>query len=269
MVNIVGVGDNVVDKYLDLGLMFPGGNAVNVPVLACKYCNAGAAYIGALGDDRAGRRIYEVLQKEGIDVSRTRIIEGSNAYAEVTLVDGDRVFVGGYKGVSDQIHLTNDDYEYLKKFDIIHTSVFSFIESELDNLSKTGKILSFDFSDTYEQSYLEKTLHLVDFAFFSGGDKPLDEIKTFQKQVSAKGPRLVLVTRGSKGAVLYYKDEYYVQSSAPTKVVDTLGAGDAFIAGFIVNILEGREVSASLQRAAEVAAKTCRYFGAFGYGLRC
>ena len=29
---IVGVGDNVLDKYVDQGLMYPGGNAVNVPV---------------------------------------------------------------------------------------------------------------------------------------------------------------------------------------------------------------------------------------------
>uniref|UniRef100_UPI0023A7B09E PfkB family carbohydrate kinase n=1 Tax=Tepidanaerobacter syntrophicus TaxID=224999 RepID=UPI0023A7B09E len=183
MAKIIGVGDNVVDKYLDLGLMFPGGNALNVAVLSYRY-GADAAYMGVLGEDRAGRHIYETLQKEGIDVSHVRITEGPNAYSEVTLVDGDRVFVGGDPGVSTQLSFTEDDFEYMKKFDLIHTSVYSYIEDELKNLKETGKIVSFDFSDSYEQSYLNKTLPYVDFAFFSGSGKSLEEIKDFQKKVS-------------------------------------------------------------------------------------
>ncbi len=266
MVKIIGVGDNVVDKYLDLGLMFPGGNALNVPVLAHRY-GADAAYLGVLGDDKAGRHIYEVLQKEGIDICRMRMVKGSNAYAEVTLVEGDRVFVGGDKGVSTQLFLSKDDFEYMKKFDLIHTSVYSNIEHGLENIKKTGKIVSFDFSDIYEQSYLDKTLPFVDFAFFSGSDMPLDDIKVFQKQVTEKGPSLVLVTRGSNGAVLYYEDKYYIQDSVPIKVIDTLGAGDAFIASLILDILKGKEVSSALRKAAIDAASTCTYFGAFGYGV--
>lgn len=266
MAKIIGVGDNVVDKYLDLGLMFPGGNALNVAVLSYRY-GADAAYMGVLGEDRAGRHIYETLQKEGIDVSHVRITEGPNAYSEVTLVDGDRVFVGGDPGVSTQLSFTEDDFEYMKKFDLIHTSVYSYIEDELRNLKETGKIVSFDFSDSYEQSYLNKTLPYVDFAFFSGSGKSLEEIKDFQKKVSEQGPSLVLITRGSKGAILYYNGKYYLQDSVPTKVVDTLGAGDAFIASLIVSILDRKEVTFAMQKAAEDAAKTCTYYGAFGYGI--
>ena len=36
-VKVLGIGDNVVDKYLNLGLMFPGGNALNVAVFAHRY----------------------------------------------------------------------------------------------------------------------------------------------------------------------------------------------------------------------------------------
>ena len=48
---IVGVGDNVLDRYIDQGLMYPGGNAVNVPVLALRFGAEAAAYVGAVGDD--------------------------------------------------------------------------------------------------------------------------------------------------------------------------------------------------------------------------
>ena len=64
---IVGVGDNTVDKYLHLKMMFPGGNAVNVPVLARRYGHD-ASYIGWLGDDTYGHLILDALVAEGLDV---------------------------------------------------------------------------------------------------------------------------------------------------------------------------------------------------------
>ena len=51
---IATVGDNVVDCYPDLGVMYPGGNTVNVAVHA-RRLGARAAYLGALGTDTAGR----------------------------------------------------------------------------------------------------------------------------------------------------------------------------------------------------------------------
>jgi fructoselysine 6-kinase len=64
MVWVIGVGDNTIDKYQDLRVMFPGGNAVNVAVLAHRYGHP-ASYIGWLGDDAHGHLILNVL--EGLD----------------------------------------------------------------------------------------------------------------------------------------------------------------------------------------------------------
>ncbi len=50
------------------------------------------------------------------------------------------------------------------------------------------------------------------------------------------------------------------------KVVDTLGAGDAFAARFMVDNLGGFSVQVALQNAAKSAAETCMYYGAFGHG---
>ena len=110
MVRIIGVGNNVVDKYIDLGKMFPGGNALNVAALA-RRCGAEASYIGCIGNDAAGSHIYESLKAGGVDVSRIKIIEGDNAYCKVTLVDGDRVFVEETYGVCPNLNFSDDDYE--------------------------------------------------------------------------------------------------------------------------------------------------------------
>ena len=112
MVKIIGIGDNVVDKYIHMGTMYPGGNALNIAVLGRRY-GADTAYLGCLGNDYAGKHIYESLKNEGVDLSKIRILDGENAYAEVTLIEGDRVFVKGSKGVSHNLILEKEDYEFI------------------------------------------------------------------------------------------------------------------------------------------------------------
>ena len=99
---IVGVGDNVLDRYIDQGLMYPGGNAVNVPVLALRFGAEAAAYVGAVGDDEGGSWLLEALGLEGLDTSRVKVLPERNSYSRVALVDGDRTFVGGDKGASSK-----------------------------------------------------------------------------------------------------------------------------------------------------------------------
>jgi fructoselysine 6-kinase len=268
-VKVLGIGDNVVDKYLNLGLMFPGGNALNVPVFAHRY-GADAAYIGVLGNDRAGRHIRECLGEEGVDISHVQFVSRPNRYARVTLVAGERVFLPGRnKEVTRMLALSATDYEFMRGFDVVHTSVHSFIDDHLQEIRAHSRLLSYDYSGVYDPQLLAKTLPHVDCAFFSGTGVPLEEIRALQKQLCEKGPRLVMVTRGAAGAILYLAGAYYEQDTVATQVADTLGAGDAFIARFLVGLLRGEEVRAALRGAAEASAAACQNYGAFGYGIPC
>lgn len=266
MPGIIGIGDNVIDKYLDLNRMFPGGNALNVTVLAKRH-GVNAAYIGCLGNDRPGNHILDTIIKEGIDVSHVRVMEGTNAYSRVTLVNGDRAFLGGNRGVSLNIELCDEDYEYIKGFDIIHTSIFSGTEKYLKKFMDIGIPVGFDYSDVFSKGYIEMTLPYVTCAFFSGSGKTIDEIKEFQVYASSMGPKYVLVTRGAKGAVLYTEGKYYEQGIVPAEVIDTLGAGDGFIARFLTGLLNNEAMKDILSESAGASAKICTHYGAFGYGI--
>ena len=74
---ILGIGDNTVDIYVDQGMEYPGGNAVNVAVLA-RRLGAETSYLGCLGRDALGDLVHECLVAEGVDVSRCRRIDGPN-----------------------------------------------------------------------------------------------------------------------------------------------------------------------------------------------
>lgn len=266
MVKIIGIGDNVVDKYIHMGTMYPGGNALNIAVL-CRRYGAETAYLGCLGSDFAGKHIYKSLKKEGVDVSRVRVLKGENAFAEVTLINGDRVFVNGSKGVSQNIVLDDEDYKFISKFQLAHTSIYSGIEDLLPSIKKVNVKISYDFSNDYTDHHLDKALPHVDYAFFSGSDKRDDEVIKFIKEVRAYGAELVLVTRGSKGATLWYNNEYYNQGIVPTDVVDTLGAGDGFISRLLLGVLNKENIRETLYHSAKEAANVCTYYGAFGYGV--
>jgi fructoselysine 6-kinase len=260
------VGDNTVDRYLHLGKMFPGGNAVNVPVLAHRL-GSPAAYLGWLAKDPHGMLVYNALIKEGVDVSRCHLVDGQNAFCEVTQKDGDRVFGNFSEGVCDQIDLNKEDLQFISTFDLVHTSVYSFITPFLKQLKEASKVLSYDFSSEWDKDSLAKTLPFVNIALISNPVMNIDENKELINFAYSFGPDIVLVTSGEQGALLFDGSQFYRQEIIQMgEVVDTLGAGDAFAACFMVNYLNAISIQESLQKAAKFAAETCKYYGAFGHG---
>lgn len=265
MVKLLGVGDNTVDRYIHLNRMFPGGNTVNVAVLAKRYGHE-AAYVGWLGNDLHGRLLFNSLKHEGVDVPRVRVIDGPNSYCEVHLVSGERVFGESTSGVSKLICLEKDDYEYISQFDVAHTSVYSFIEGQIQKLSAASKLLSFDFSDNWSREYLREIIPYVDIAFLSAPGKYRKEASELIRWVYERGPELVVITQGDQGSLIYSGTKVHHQAIVKTQVVDTLGAGDAFAARLLVEYLSGTPLEESMIKASISASETCKYYGAWGHG---
>ncbi|MBB6098362.1 fructoselysine 6-kinase [Deinobacterium chartae] len=263
--NLIGIGD---DYYQDRDEYFPGGNALNVAVLARRYGGGRAGYIGIVGNDHAAAHVLESLRLEGVETTRVRQAVGPNGMAVVSLdAGGDRIFVRSNKGGVQsglKLHLGPQDLEYLRGFDLIHTSVYSHLEAELPQLHALGR-LSFDFSTRRDPGYLAQVCPHLDFAFFSGSGLGDLEVAGLIDEVHRLGCPTVGVTRGGEGAIFSHRGELYRQGVKPTRVVDTLGAGDSFIAGFLVAFGGGRPLPEALDYAADCAAKTCEYYGAFGY----
>jgi len=263
---VVGVGDNTVDIYLHQGLMFPGGNAVNVSVFANRL-GAYASYIGWLGNDERGNLIHDALVEENIDLSHVRRIDGENAFCEIDVVEGDRIFGDFSEGVRNQIVLNDEDYEFISEHSLTHTSIYSFVEPFIEKLHKYSRKLSFDFSQDWDTDYLEKILPHVDIAILSSKERQLEDNRPLMQMAKTKGPELILITGGDQGALLFDGQGFYHQGIVEvTDIADTLGAGDAFAANFMVEYLKGVHIPDALAHAAEFAASACQSHGAFGHG---
>lgn len=262
-VELVAIGDNVVDCYLDLDTMFPGGNAVNVAVHAVR-CGARAAYIGAVGTDTAGQLVLGSLRAESVDTTDTRVLAGPNAYATVRLVDGNRVFGGGSVGVSRFVP-TARDLDRLDQADVVHTGDCSMLEEHLATIRRHARVLSYDFS-VRPESYVAPLAPLVDIAVLSTDADGLDAWREQAGAVRRLGARTVVLTLGAKGAyVLTDLAETWAPAPAAS-IVDTLGAGDSFAARLLVGLTGGESLDEAAAAATAYATTTCAELGAFGHG---
>ena len=147
----------------------------------------------------------------------------------------------------------------------MHTSVYSAIEPELEALAERGIQVSFDFSDDAAAGLLARVGRHVDVGFFSGGALTEPEIDDLGRATLASGVGVAVVTQGSRGACAYTPGARAVIPVVPVDAVDALGAGDAFISGFLAARGAGHDVDECLEIAATTGALACTYRGAFGH----
>jgi len=74
--------------------------------------------------------------------------------------------------------------------------------------------------------------------------------------------RVVALTCGPRGSVLFTKDGVFEHAGVPVDVVDTVGAGDAFTAALVMGLLAGRPLDEINDRANRLAAFVCSQPGA-------
>jgi len=103
-----------------------------------------------------------------------------------------------------------------------------------------------------------------------------DELKVLQRLLGLPGTReaqllaalrsrydleLACLTRGSRGCLVQTEDEEIAVPGLPVRVVDTVGAGDAFTAGLLVYALEGRPLADAARFANRLAARVAASAG--------
>ena len=195
-IRVIGVGDNVVDKYMHTKTMYPGGNAFNFSAYA-SMLGASSSYMGVFGSDEAAQLVQATARELGIDTSHCRVEEGENGYAMITLVDGDRKFLGSNKGgvaKEKPIHFEEADLEYLDSFSLICTSINSHINPELPKLRPLKPYVAYDFSILETDEIFDAVCPHIDFAITSCGDASMEEIQRRCERIHQRGCRYVIAS---------------------------------------------------------------------------
>lgn len=256
----LAIGDNCIDHYVNRGQKYVGGCSVNFAVYMCQM-GAESAYLGAVGNDENGRLVLKELQDAKVDVSRVHVMEGETAVTEVDLEGNDRKFLAYRQGVLEQFKLNTKDEELIQSVDLIHTSVYGNIDEKIADLS--GKaVWCYDFGNKLDYKNLDQVLDAVQYAFFSY-TKEDEFIRDYLKNAYRNSTKCVIATLGENGSIAYDGEKFYRHGIRKVETVDTIGAGDSFIAGFMFARMNEKDILSCLQAGASKAEETIQHFGAF------
>lgn len=258
--DFIAVGDNCIDRFEGgRGLDLVGGNAVNVAVQLSLLGNR-VAYFGAIGDDEDGQTIIRVLQSVGVCTDHVRIVDAVTAYSLIRHDEtGDRDIYFEEFGASGIYAPTTEEVSIMQKANHVHIGWLRDESALVQSLKGSNATVSRDLSvNAPAEDLSPKDL---DIAILSAGspsdghDKGNDLIRS--------GAKMALVTMGALGSMVFSGSEIRRLAAKPIEAVDTTGAGDAFIAGFLSVFLQDANIEKSLINAREVATKSCMHNGGF------
>lgn len=261
--SVVAVGFCCADVYQDLDRFYPTGNGVDWGVHLART-GVPVSVVSVVGDDEYGARMREALAGEKIDVSHLRVEEGDTCVMLMGLKDGvDRVHLREVEGVMAGYALTSEDDAFVRSHQMFHTDLFGNVLDHLAPWHEAGMLGVMDFSVFSEDPdyHCEDYFPYVDYAFMSYDGDDMGHIRAWIRHVQEMGPRIVTATMGERGSISYDGERYYEGGIVvPPQVVNTVGAGDSYIAGFTYGILAGEDIPSCQRRGAELSSKVITKF---------
>ncbi len=284
LINVIGFGDNIIDRFIDRRMLYPGGNALNFSVFA-RRLGAVSDYMGVFGSDQLADFMRESLIREGVGITHSVTRTGFSGWAEVHLDAGERVFGdwnGGGITTSAPMVLDTSALARIASARLVHSGAYSQIEAELPKLAPLPTLVSFDLSSGASNrtpQYLSVVCPFVDLALVSCAELSDDGVKRLLAEIVDHGAGMALGTRGTRGSVLFDGTSYHTGVSEPVAVdavKDTMGCGDAYLTAFALDLLSSGwekgssptadDIAQALKAGAVFAARQCLTEGSFGHG---
>ncbi|MDB5556616.1 MAG: pfkB carbohydrate kinase family protein [Rhizobium sp.] len=258
---IAVVGDNCIDKFLPpIGEALVGGNAVNVAVQLARLGHD-AFYFGAVGPDVDGQRTRISLIENGVGVAHMQERPGKTAHTDIeVLPSGERVFLFEDFGVCAGYRPSDTDLAALKTMDHVHIGWLDDGGALRRTLATAGVSVSQDISVNADPANLG--IDGLTIAFGSAGEDDAAVDAMIDRFLSA-GIRVAVATRGAKGSVAATLGERAEAGIKQVDVVDTTGAGDSFIAGFLSVYIGGGSLQEAVEAGRDQAALACGHVGGF------
>lgn len=252
------LGDNTIDQYVGASTgRLLGGNALNVAVQLhlLGHC---VSYSGVVGDDEHGLWILEEMSRAGINTRAVRIVAGSSAVTTVRVDgSGDRHFEREDFGVTAAYDPPDEDIARASTSSWVHLGMVpdpARVKHRLLALNSTLRI-------SQDCGVVRGGAGLA-VAFGSAGEDE-DGARCLCVDLHKQGSKLALATMGALGSLAFDGRRWWRAPAIETNVIDTTGAGDSFIAGFVSARLEGLSTPECMTAGAIAAARTCGHAGGF------
>ena len=247
------VGKEVIAKNMTLTL----GSSSAIFASNISSLGAKTAFLGKIGNDKFGEIVLESLQKSKVNTSLIKVDQQLGTGATIVLNVGEDRANTTYPGAMDFLTVDDIDDSDLKKARHLHFSSY-FLQpgmwGRLGDLFKRAKLLglttSFDMQWDPNEMWdldIEGVLPYVDV--FLPNEKELMFLTKKDNLFAAidwikKYTNILVVKRGNEGSMVHYQDQLTdLPPFLNTQVVDAIGAGDSFNAGFIYKFINGCSIA--------------------------
>ena len=160
--------------------------------------------------------------------------------------------------------LTDEDIDYIKNFDVVICDVWGKVEGQFKELKEKGIVTAFDCATSPDSEESVKAIPYTDYLFYSVDTGDTKEVREQMERIQKQGPKLVICMMGEEGSLCYDGERYHRFGIVPCDhLVDSMGAGDSYIAGFLTGIVDGLSIEGAMEKGAANATETLKYFGAW------
>ena len=255
-----------------------GGAEGNVAIALARL-GTPVRWLGRVGDDPIGRRVLRELRAEGVEV--VGIVDPNAATGlmvkEQRTADATRVLY--YRAGSAGSRLSTEDLPAagIPNASLLHVtgitpalsaSARGAVFEGVAAASSAGIPVSFDINHRAslwheDPAPVYRQLAEKSDLVFAGDDEarilfPDQESPlALAHAISDLGPRQVVIKLGAAGCVAVIDGAEYRREAIAVQTVDTVGAGDAFVAGYLAELLADLPVDARLTTAVTVGAFAC------------
>ena len=261
-----------VEKLIDSATLTIGSSSA---IFACGAARLGlkVAFIGVCGADIFGRFMLDEMSQHGVDVSFVHINQQRQTGLSVILSRGGDRAILTHTGTMADLHAEVVSDDVLRRARHLHVGSYflqSALHPGLPNLFRRAHTLglttsldtNWDPSNQWRGVY--ELLPLTDIfmpneneALAISGTANLEQALEYLNQLSGA----VVIKRGGEGALACRSNQVTSARALDVEIIDTVGAGDTFDAGFLYGFLNGWSLERSLWLAAVCGSLSTRAGG--------
>lgn len=255
-----------------------GGAPMNV-AFHLKNLGLGTVMLSSVGQDELGRELMKFLASKGIRTDFIQVHPSQDTgTVQVTLdKEGTPTYEITQPVAWDFIEINDSDLALVKEVDAL---VFGSLaarskvtQASLLQLLEVASLKVFDLNlrkPFYDREFLNVLLQKADLIKLSDEELEVlfmneafnqsekEQLETVMQRYNLRG---IIFTKGKNGATFLNRTGFYEQGIFPITVVDTIGSGDAFLAGFLSQYLQQQPIQNCLKYGAAMGALVATHAG--------
>lgn len=261
-----------VEKLVDSATLTIGSSSA---IFACGAARLGlkVAFVGICGDDVFGRFMLDEMQKRNVDIGNVIVHQNGFTGLSVILARGADRAILTHPGLISTLRASDIPDDLLRQARHLHVASYflqTALQPDLPNLFRRAhslglttsldtnydpseKWLGFDELLSATDVFLPNEKEAVSLSGEANVDLAADRLKVKVEALAIK--------MGAEGALGVSQNQKIRAASIPVNVVDTVGAGDSFDAGFLFGHLNGWSLEKSLRLACVCGALSTQSAG--------